>query len=157
MVYQFSDCKSLINTTIKKCCPLVLLVVITSRVHLRQIIYLFIYLFSFYCCGIVQLVSLKSMDGADVEWCKEVKGNMYDMVVEGFQLLSRWTARIWEQCAWKFSRPCKDPISTEPLETLASYSDYEKVLFCIIFLFKGFTMMKNNVWSFFFFDLNFLL
>lgn len=75
-----------------------------------------------------QLVSLKSMDGADVDWCKEVKGNMYDMVVEGFQLLSRWTARIWEQCAWKFSRPCKDPVSTESRDTSASFSDYEKVV-----------------------------
>lgn len=97
----------------------------------------------------MQLVSLKSMDGADVEWCKEVKGNMYDMVVEGFQLLSKWTARIWEQCAWKFSRPCKDPISTETLETSASYSDYEKVLFVFILLSKGSYMMKkNDVWSF---------
>uniref|UniRef100_A0A5B7BCH8 CYRIA/CYRIB Rac1 binding domain-containing protein n=1 Tax=Davidia involucrata TaxID=16924 RepID=A0A5B7BCH8_DAVIN len=75
-----------------------------------------------------QLVLLKSMDGADIEWCKEVKGNMYDMIVEGFQLLSRWTARIWEQCAWKFSRPCKDPVATESNETSASFSDYEKVV-----------------------------
>ncbi|TXG66200.1 hypothetical protein EZV62_007475 [Acer yangbiense] len=41
-----------------------------------------------------QLLLLKSTDGADVEWGKEVKGNMYDMVIEGFQLLSKWTARI---------------------------------------------------------------
>ncbi|KAK2972926.1 hypothetical protein RJ640_015641 [Escallonia rubra] len=75
-----------------------------------------------------QLVLLKSMDGADIEWCKEVKGIMYDMVVEGFQLLSRWIARIWEQCAWKFSRPCKDPVLTESLEAAASFSDYEKVV-----------------------------
>ncbi|RZB49647.1 Protein PIR [Glycine soja] len=66
-----------------------------------------------------QLLLLKSTDGSDVEWSKEVKGNMYDMIVEGFQLLSRWTARIWEQCAWKFSRPCKD--------ASPSFSDYEKV------------------------------
>ncbi|KAI5423938.1 hypothetical protein KIW84_030236 [Lathyrus oleraceus] len=67
-----------------------------------------------------QLLLLKSTDGSDVDWSKEVKGNMYDMVVEGFQLLSRWTARIWEQCAWKFSRPCKD--------ASPSFSDYEKVV-----------------------------
>ncbi|KAG5056233.1 hypothetical protein JHK85_008743 [Glycine max] len=67
-----------------------------------------------------QLLLLKSTDGSDVEWSKEVKGNMYDMIVEGFQLLSRWTARIWEQCAWKFSRPCKD--------ASPSFSDYEKVV-----------------------------
>ncbi|XP_028053953.1 protein PIR [Camellia sinensis] len=75
-----------------------------------------------------QLVLLKSIDGVDIEWCKEVKGNIYDMVVEGFQLLSRWTARIWEQCAWKFSRPCKDPVPTESHDTSASFSDYEKVV-----------------------------
>ncbi|XWS42621.1 hypothetical protein CRYUN_Cryun16bG0029500 [Craigia yunnanensis] len=75
-----------------------------------------------------QLLLLKSTDGADIEWCKEVKGNMYDMVVEGFQLLSRWTARVWEQCAWKFSRPCKDARPSESQELLASYSDYEKVV-----------------------------
>ncbi|XP_050222994.1 protein PIR isoform X1 [Mercurialis annua] len=75
-----------------------------------------------------QLLLLKSTDGADSEWCKEVKGNMYDMVVEGFQLLSRWNARIWEQCAWKFSRPCKDAIPFESNGTSASLSDYEKVV-----------------------------
>ncbi|XVE62686.1 hypothetical protein DITRI_Ditri06bG0139500 [Diplodiscus trichospermus] len=75
-----------------------------------------------------QLLLLKSTDAADIEWCKEVKGNMYDMVVEGFQLLSRLTARVWEQCAWKFSRPCKDAGPSESQELLASYSDYEKVV-----------------------------
>lgn len=76
---------------------------------------------------LLQLLLLKSMDGADIEWCKEVKGNMYDMVVEGFQILSKWTARVWEQCAWKFSRPCKDAISLEPNGISDSHSDYEKV------------------------------
>lgn len=52
---------------------------------------------------------------------------MYDIVVEGFQLLSRWTARIWEQCAWKFSRPSKDVTPSVLHETLSSLSDYEKV------------------------------
>ncbi|XP_019182254.1 PREDICTED: protein PIR isoform X2 [Ipomoea nil] len=75
-----------------------------------------------------QLVLLKSIEGADIEWVKEVKGNMYDMVVEGLQLLSRWTARIWEQSAWKFSRPCKDPVPTELHESAGSFSDYEKVV-----------------------------
>ncbi|KAJ0079909.1 hypothetical protein Patl1_23066 [Pistacia atlantica] len=74
------------------------------------------------------LLLLKSTDGADIEWSKEVKGNMYDMVIEGFQLLSKWNARIWEQCAWKFSRPCKDAVPSESNESLASYSDYEKVV-----------------------------
>ncbi|XP_030959576.1 protein PIR isoform X3 [Quercus lobata] len=75
-----------------------------------------------------QLLLLKSTDSADIEWSKEVKGSMYDVIVEGFQLLSRWTARIWEQCAWKFSRPCKDPVPLESHETSASFSDYEKVV-----------------------------
>ncbi|XP_021898211.1 protein PIR isoform X1 [Carica papaya] len=75
-----------------------------------------------------QLLLLKSTDGADVEWSREVKGNMYDMVVEGFQLLSRWNARIWEQCAWKFSRPCKDALPSESEEGSAPHSDYEKVV-----------------------------
>ena len=75
----------------------------------------------------VQLVLLRSIDSADIEWVKEVKGNVYDMVVEGFQLVSRWTSRIWEQCAWKFSRPCKDPVLTESNGTPTSFSDYEKV------------------------------
>ncbi|CAF1697809.1 unnamed protein product [Brassica napus] len=73
-----------------------------------------------------QLLLLKSNDGAYTEWCREVKGKMYDMVVEGFQLLSRWTARIWEQSAWKFSRPCRDAAETQ--EASGSYSDYEKVV-----------------------------
>ncbi|KAL8171856.1 hypothetical protein V2J09_023660 [Rumex salicifolius] len=74
-----------------------------------------------------QLDVLKSTEGADIEWCKEVKGNMYDMVVEGFQLLSRWTGRVWEQCAWKFSRPCKDQ-APELRESSGLYADYEKVV-----------------------------
>lgn len=84
----------------------------------------------------MQLLSLKSTDGADIEWSKEVKGSMYDVIVEGFQLLSRWTGRIWEQCAWKFSRPCKDPVPLEFQDTSALFSDYEKVfiiIICILF------------------------
>lgn len=73
---------------------------------------------------IMQLLSMKATDGSDAEWCKEVKGSIYDMVVEGFQLLSRWTGRIWEQCAWKFSRPCAVP---SDLKDPSGLSDYEKV------------------------------
>ncbi|XXG67953.1 hypothetical protein AAC387_Pa06g1174 [Persea americana] len=75
-----------------------------------------------------QIVLLKSTDGADIDWSKEAKGNMYDMVVEGFQLLSKWTGRVWEQCAWKFSRPCKDAIPAELRESSTSFFDYEKVV-----------------------------
>ncbi|XP_031382066.1 protein PIR [Punica granatum] len=78
--------------------------------------------------SINQLLLLKSTEGADVEWSKEVKGCVYDMVVEGFQLLSRWTSRIWEQCAWKFSRPCKEFSPIESNEAPTSFSDYEKVV-----------------------------
>ncbi|KAJ8760394.1 hypothetical protein K2173_015061 [Erythroxylum novogranatense] len=74
-----------------------------------------------------QMLLLKSLDGIDIDWCKEIKGSIYDMVVEGFQLLSKWTARIWEQCAWKFSRPCKDGVPLESNGT-SSLSDYEKVV-----------------------------
>ncbi|KAF8039269.1 hypothetical protein BT93_B1717 [Corymbia citriodora subsp. variegata] len=81
-----------------------------------------------FASSVNQLLLLKSTESADAEWCKEVKGNVYDMVVEGFQLLSRWTARIWEQCAWKFSRPCKDAVPLEANEPLGSCSDYEKVV-----------------------------
>lgn len=81
-----------------------------------------------FASSINQLDLLKSTESADIEWCKEIKGNMYDMVVEGFQLLSRWTGRIWEQCAWKFSRPCKDQTSDESNNTSTLYSDYEKVV-----------------------------
>jgi hypothetical protein len=74
-----------------------------------------------------QMIILKSSDGADNDWSRDIKGNMYDTVVEGFQLLSRWTGRIWEQCAWKFSRPCKEPpVSDSQQET---FFDYEKVYF----------------------------
>ncbi|KAH9784224.1 protein PIR [Citrus sinensis] len=77
---------------------------------------------------VVLATSSEKDNNADIEWCKEVKGNMYDMVIEGFQLLSKWTARIWEQCAWKFSRPYKDAVPSETNEASASYSDYEKVV-----------------------------
>ena len=86
------------------------------------------------------------MENADAEWSREVKGSMYDIVVEGFQILSKWTGRVWDQCAWKFSRPCKDiPLPTQ--ENAAPYVDYEKVFqfysfvfskfYCILFSFLG--------------------
>nr|XP_009395117.1 PREDICTED: protein PIR isoform X1 [Musa acuminata subsp. malaccensis] len=75
-----------------------------------------------------QIVVLKSTDGADTEWSREVKGNMYDLVVEGCQLLSRWTGRIWEQCAWKFSRPCKEPAAVGAHQSSTTFFDYEKVV-----------------------------
>ncbi|KAK4774504.1 hypothetical protein SAY86_009439 [Trapa natans] len=81
-----------------------------------------------FASAVNQLLLLKSTEGADVEWCKEIKGCVYDMVVEGLQLLSRWTSRVWEQCAWKFSRPCKEFPPLETSESPTSFSDYEKVV-----------------------------
>ncbi|TVU48420.1 hypothetical protein EJB05_08056, partial [Eragrostis curvula] len=75
-----------------------------------------------------QMVTLKSSDGVDNAWSRDIKGNMYDIVVEGFQLLSRWTGRIWEQCAWKFSRPCKEPPFPDSQQNPTTCFDYEKVV-----------------------------
>ncbi|KAM3315906.1 hypothetical protein ACQJBY_034185 [Aegilops geniculata] len=75
-----------------------------------------------------QMITLKSSDGADNDWSRDIKGSMYDTVVEGFQLLSRWTGRIWEQCAWKFSRPCKEPPISDSQQDSATFFDYEKVV-----------------------------
>nr|CAB3497101.1 unnamed protein product [Digitaria exilis] len=76
----------------------------------------------------LQMITLKSSDGVDNDWSRDIKGNMYDIVVEGFQLLSRWTGRIWEQCAWKFSRPCKDPPISDSQQNPTTFFDYEKVV-----------------------------
>ncbi|KAI0493637.1 hypothetical protein KFK09_023758 [Dendrobium nobile] len=78
--------------------------------------------------SIFKVIILKSTEASDAEWSREVKGNMYDMVIEGFQLLSRWTGRLWEQCAWKFSRPCKDPVASDSLGGSTTFFDYEKVV-----------------------------
>ncbi|XP_074559467.1 protein PIR [Curcuma longa] len=75
-----------------------------------------------------QIVVLQSTGTTDSDWSREVKGNMYDLVVEGFQLLSRWTGRVWEQCAWKFSRPCKEPASISSHQNSTTFFDYEKVV-----------------------------
>ncbi|KAL6649198.1 hypothetical protein ACP70R_013422 [Stipagrostis hirtigluma subsp. patula] len=74
------------------------------------------------------MIILKSSDGVDNDWSRDIKGNMYDIVVEGFQLLSRWTGRIWEQCAWKFSRPCKEPPISDSQQNPTTFFDYEKVV-----------------------------
>ncbi|KAL6902344.1 hypothetical protein ACP4OV_005220 [Aristida adscensionis] len=74
------------------------------------------------------MLILKSSDGVDNDWSRDIKGNMYDIVVEGFQLLSRWTGRIWEQCAWKFSRPCKEPPVSDSQQNPMTFFDYEKVV-----------------------------
>ena len=73
------------------------------------------------------MITLKSSDSADNDWSRDIKGNMYDIVVEGFQLLGRWTGRIWEQCAWKFSRPCKEPPISDSQQNTTTFFDYEKV------------------------------
>ncbi|MCO5571458.1 hypothetical protein L7F22_025198 [Adiantum nelumboides] len=76
-----------------------------------------------------QLQLLKLATVVDDVVSKEIKDCMFNNIVEGFQLLNKWTGRVWEQCAWKFSRPCKD---TSPFDGEQStvVSDYEKVVRC---------------------------
>ena len=81
-------------------------------------------MFSSYKLFQLQLLKLATI--VDDIVSKEIKDNMYDRIVEGFQLLNRWTSCIWEQCAWKFSRPCKDPSPIDEDQSL-TVSDYEKV------------------------------
>lgn len=66
--------------------------------------------------------------GVDPALRKRVKENVYLVVVEGFQLLSEWTGRVWQQSAWKFSRPAKDSERFDA-ERVVEVTDYEKVLF----------------------------
>ncbi|KAG0477890.1 hypothetical protein HPP92_012609 [Vanilla planifolia] len=81
-----------------------------------------------FAAAVNQVIILKSTDVSDNQWSKEVKGNIYDLVIEGFQLLSRWTGRVWEQCAWKFSHPSKDPVNSDSLISGTTFFDYEKVV-----------------------------
>ena len=81
-------------------------------------------MFSSYKLFQLQLLKLATI--VDDIVSKEIKDNMYDRIVEGFQLLNRWTSCIWEQCAWKFSRPCKDASPIDEDQSL-TVSDYEKV------------------------------
>jgi len=62
---------------------------------------------------------------------KHVKENVYLVVVEGFQLLSEWTGRVWQESAWKFSRPAKDSERFD-LERAIEVTDYEKVLSAVV-------------------------
>jgi hypothetical protein len=74
----------------------------------------------------LQLQAVKVAKDADEVESTQVKENMYLVIVEGFQLLSEWTGRVWEQCAWKFSRPAKDATPFDP-ERSKDVTDYEKV------------------------------
>jgi hypothetical protein len=56
----------------------------------------------------------------------QVKEDMYVVIVDGFQLLSEWTGRVWEQSAWKFSRPTTE-LSPFDTDRSKDVSDYEKV------------------------------
>jgi cytoplasmic FMR1 interacting protein len=58
---------------------------------------------------------------------KHVKENVYLVVVEGFQLLSEWTGRVWQLSAWKFSRPAKDSEHFDA-ERAVEVTDYEMVI-----------------------------
>ncbi|KAI5067235.1 hypothetical protein GOP47_0017763 [Adiantum capillus-veneris] len=76
-----------------------------------------------------QLQLLKLATVVDDIVSKDIKDNMFNMIVEGFQLLNKWTGRVWEQCSWKFSRPCKDASPFDG-EQSTVVSDYEKVVRC---------------------------
>lgn len=73
-----------------------------------------------------QLQLIKLAKNVDTTESTRVKEDMYLVIVEGFQLLSEWTGRIWEQSAWKFSRPAKDATPFDPVRS-NEVSDYEKV------------------------------
>jgi cytoplasmic FMR1 interacting protein len=74
-----------------------------------------------------QLELAKMTKDTEVAVSTQAKENMYLVIVEGFQLLSQWTGWVWEQSAWKFSRPAKEwsPFDTDHSKDV---SDYEKVM-----------------------------
>lgn len=76
----------------------------------------------------MQLELLTTVKEVDAVQKQRLKENVYNVIVEGFQLLSEWTGRVWEQSAWKFSRPAKDAERLDS-ERSVDVSDYEKVQF----------------------------
>eukprot|EP00249_Psilotum_nudum_P020261 c27628_g3_i1 orf=83-4003(+) len=82
-----------------------------------------------YAAALNQLQLLKVADAAADELNKEIKDSMFECLLEGFQFLSKWTGQVWEQCAWKFSRPCKDVFPLDE-DHSTPVSDYEKVVRC---------------------------
>ncbi|KAL2641399.1 hypothetical protein R1flu_008986 [Riccia fluitans] len=80
-----------------------------------------------FAAAVNQLQLLKLAKDQDEILTTQVKEDIYMVVVEGFQLLSEWTGRVWEQCAWKFSRPAKD---AQPYDNNTPLTDYEKVVRC---------------------------
>jgi cytoplasmic FMR1 interacting protein len=66
----------------------------------------------------------------------QVKEDMYLVIVDGFQLLSEWTGRVWEQSAWKFSRPTTE-LSPFDTDRSKDVSDYEKVKNIYIYINKS--------------------
>lgn len=74
----------------------------------------------------LQLELVKTAKDVEAGVQKRCKENVYMVIVEGFQLLSEWTGRMWEQSAWKFSRPAKDAIRFD-IERTVDVTDYEKV------------------------------
>nr|PNR59501.1 hypothetical protein PHYPA_002292 [Physcomitrium patens] len=79
--------------------------------------------------NIFKLETLNLETGVDVALKKRIKENVYLVVVAGFQLLSEWTGRVWQQSAWKFSRPAKDSERFDA-ERSVDVTDYEKVVRC---------------------------
>ncbi|CAM6128500.1 unnamed protein product [Calypogeia fissa] len=78
--------------------------------------------------GVVnQLQLVKVAKERDDTLSAQVKEDVYLVILEGFQLLSEWTGRVWEQCAWKFARPAKN---AQPYDNSTPLTDYEKVVRC---------------------------
>jgi hypothetical protein len=74
----------------------------------------------------LQLENLRMMKEMEPTVSSQVKEDMYLVIVDGFQLLSEWTGRVWEQSAWKFSRPTTE-LSPFDTDRSKDVSDYEKV------------------------------
>lgn len=82
-----------------------------------------------FASAVNQLEAANVEMGVDPALRKRIKENVYLVVVEGFQLLSEWTGRVWQQSAWKFSRPAKDSERFDA-ERVVEVTDYEKVVRC---------------------------
>ncbi|CAK9264816.1 unnamed protein product [Sphagnum jensenii] len=82
-----------------------------------------------FAAALNQLENLRMMKEMEPTVSSQVKEDMYLVIVDGFQLLSEWTGRVWEQSAWKFSRPTTE-LSPFDTDRSKDVSDYEKVVRC---------------------------
>ncbi|XP_024519238.1 protein PIR [Selaginella moellendorffii] len=82
-----------------------------------------------FAAAINKLQLLKCARNVDEALSTKIKEDVYMAILEGFQCLSEWTGRVWEQCAWKFSRPSKEATPYDE-DVSAVVTDYEKVVRC---------------------------